>query len=151
MAWLITHRLMVRFRDCDPLGHVNNAVYLTYLEQARFTLWREQFNFMAKAASAPGKRGVGFILARAEVDFTAQARYGDVLEVRLGLESVRRSSFTYVYEIVNVATEQVVLKARTVQVRFDYDLQEPVPVDDALRVKLGEPVPGPVEGPPRNP
>jgi acyl-CoA thioester hydrolase len=140
MTWLITHQLMVRFRDCDPLGHVNNAVYLTYLEQARFTLWRAQFDFMAKAAAAPGTRGVGFILARAEVDFTAQARYGDELEVRIGLDSVRRSSFTYVYEIVNVHTQQVVVKARTVQVRFDYDAQEPVPVDDALKEKLATPV-----------
>jgi acyl-CoA thioester hydrolase len=34
------HRVEVRFRDCDPMGHVNNAVYLTYLEQARFAHWR---------------------------------------------------------------------------------------------------------------
>ena len=37
---IFTHRLEVRFRDCDPMGHVNNAVYLTYLEQARFAHWR---------------------------------------------------------------------------------------------------------------
>jgi acyl-CoA thioesterase FadM len=30
------HRLAVRFRDCDPMGHVNNAVYLTYLEQVMY-------------------------------------------------------------------------------------------------------------------
>ena len=35
-----THRLEVRFRDCDAMGHTNNAVYLTYLEQARFAHWR---------------------------------------------------------------------------------------------------------------
>jgi acyl-CoA thioester hydrolase len=137
MTWLIRHQLTVRFRDCDPLGHVNNAVYLTYLEQARFHLWRAQFGFVAKPASEAGRRGLGFILARAEVDFKAQARYGDVLEVRLGLESVRRSSFTYAYEIVNVATEQVVARAQTVQVRFDYDAQAPVAVDDGLRETLG--------------
>jgi acyl-CoA thioester hydrolase len=142
MSWLITHRLTVRFRDCDPLGHVNNAVYLTYLEQARFNLWRAQFGFVAKAAGEGGRRGLGFILAKAEVDFTAQARYGDELEVRLGLDSVRRSSFTYVYEIVNVATQQVIAKARTVQVRFDYDAQQPVAVDDALREMLAQPVTG---------
>jgi acyl-CoA thioester hydrolase len=137
MSWLITHRLTVRFRDCDPLGHVNNAVYLTYLEQARFNLWRAQFGFVAKAAGEGGRRGLGFILAKAEVDFTAQARYGDELEVRLGLDGVRRSSFTYVYEIVNLVTQQVIAKARTVQVRFDYDAQQPVAVDDALREQLG--------------
>jgi acyl-CoA thioester hydrolase len=138
MSWLITHRLSVRFRDCDPLGHVNNAVYLTYLEQARFNLWRRQFGFVAKAAGEGGRRGLGFILARAEIDFTAQARYGDELEVRLGLDSVRRSSFTYVYDIANVETQQVVARARTVQVRFDYDTQQPVAVDDALREKLAK-------------
>ena len=37
---LLRHRLQVRFSDCDPLGHVNNAKYLTYLEQARLVLWR---------------------------------------------------------------------------------------------------------------
>jgi acyl-CoA thioester hydrolase len=137
MTWLIRHRLTVRFRDCDPLGHVNNAVYLTYLEQARFHLWRAQFGYVAKAASESGRRGLGFILAKAEIDFTAQARYGDLLDVRLGLDGVRRSSFTYAYEIVNVATEQVVARATTVQVRFDYDAQEPVAVDDALREALG--------------
>jgi acyl-CoA thioester hydrolase len=140
MTWLIRHRLGVRFRDCDSLGHVNNAVYMTYLEQARFHLWRAQFGFVAKPAAEGGKRGHGFILAKAEVDFTAQVRYGDELEVRLALDSVRRSSFTYVYEIVNLATEQVVARAKTVQVRFDYDAQEPVAIDDDLRAKLGTPV-----------
>jgi acyl-CoA thioester hydrolase len=63
---------MVRFRDCDPLGHVNNAVYLTYLEQARFTLWRQQIGFVARPVSEGGKRGEGMILARAEIDFRAR-------------------------------------------------------------------------------
>ena len=140
MTWLLRHQLVVRFRDCDPLGHVNNAVYLTYLEQARFFLWRAQFGYVAKAVGEGGRRGPGFILARAEIDFKAQARYGETLEVRLGIDGVRRSSFTYVYEIVNVATTQVVAAARTVQVRFDYDAQEPMPVDDALREALAKPV-----------
>ena len=39
------HRLEVRFRDCDPMGHVNNAVYLTFLEQARFNHWRSLWGF----------------------------------------------------------------------------------------------------------
>ncbi|MBK6404207.1 MAG: thioesterase family protein [Holophagales bacterium] len=30
----------VRFRDLDAMGHVNNAVYLTYFEQARLAFWR---------------------------------------------------------------------------------------------------------------
>jgi acyl-CoA thioester hydrolase len=133
---LITHRLQVRFRDCDPLGHVNNAVYLTYLEQARFNLWRAQLNFQAKSASDPGPRGLGFILARVECDFRAQAKYGDELDVKLYLGDFGRSSFTYTYEIVNATTGQLMATAKTVLVWFDYDAQKAAPLDEATKAKL---------------
>lgn len=125
--WLIRLRLVVRFRDCDPYGHVNNAVYLTYLENARFALWRAQ-----------DVKGV--ILARAEVDYRAQATYGDELEVRVRLEGFGRTSFRYVYEIVDVTTGQHVLSARTVQVHYDYTAQTPVELSAETRAKLQQPV-----------
>ena len=140
MTVLIAHRLTVRFRDCDPLGHVNNAVFLTYLEQARFNLWRAQLGYTATPANSSGKRGVGFILARVECDFKAQARYGDELEVRLALDAIGQKSFTYTYEILDVSTRRVVASARTVQVRFDYDENRSVPIDDALKARLQQPV-----------
>ena len=137
---LLTHRLQVRFRDCDPLGHVNNAVYLTYLEQARFTLWRKQLKFIAKSAGDPGPRGLGFILARAECDFRAQARYGDWLDVKLSLGEFGRSSFNYTYEIVDAETGALVASAKTVLVWFDYDAQKPASLDEATKAKLAVPV-----------
>lgn len=121
--WLIRLPLTVRFRDCDPYGHVNNAVYLTYLENARFELWRAQ-----------GITGV--ILARAEVDYRAQATYGDELEVRVRLEGFGRTSFRYEYEIIDVTSGRLVLSAKTVQVRFNYDTQTPVELSDETRAKL---------------
>jgi acyl-CoA thioester hydrolase len=140
MTPLIRHRIVVRFRDCDPLGHVNNAVYLTYLEQTRFVLWRQQLGYVARSAGDGGKRGVGFILARAEVDFVSQARYGDELEVSVGLSRVGRSSFAYEYTIIDVVTERVVARAASVQARFDYDAQQSVAIDDDLRAALAVPV-----------
>lgn len=125
--WLIRLRLIVSFRDCDPYGHVNNAVYLTYLESARFALWRAQ--------------GVdGVILARAEVDYRAQATYGEELEVRARLEGFGRTSFRYEYEIVDVTTGQVVVLAKTVQVHFNYTTQQPVELSEETRAKLQTPV-----------
>ena len=53
MSHLFTHRLEVRFRDCDPLGHTNNAVYLTYLEQTRLQYWRELWGFGTPASTVP--------------------------------------------------------------------------------------------------
>jgi len=139
---LISHRLMVRFRDCDPLGHVNNAVYLTYLEQARFTLWRQQIGFVARPVSDGGKRGEGMIMARAEIDFRAQARYGDELEVQLSIASIGRSSFTYEYQIVRLPAGDLIASARTVQVWFDYDRERPVPLSDEMKRQLAVPIGG---------
>jgi acyl-CoA thioester hydrolase len=139
MTLLFRHRLSVRFRDCDPLGHVNHAVYLTYLEQARFTLWREQLGFVARRSGLQDNPSVGLILARAEVDYRAQARYGDELEVRLSLDRIGRTSFTYGYEIVDVPTDRRVAEAKTVLVLFDYDREQSVPIGDELRARLSRP------------
>jgi acyl-CoA thioester hydrolase len=139
--WLICHRLVVRFSDCDPLGHVNNARYSTYLEQARIVLWRKQAGLeLRSAAQAGGQRGEGFILARTEIDFRSQAHDGDQLEVRLALERFGRTSATYRYEIVMVPDERLVASARTVQVWYDYDAGRPAALTDRTKGLLSNPV-----------
>lgn len=122
------HELEVRFRDCDGLGHVNNAVYVTYLEQARFAFWQR----------LTGIRGIprSFILARVECDYRLQATAGDRLVVRLRVTAVGKSSFTLEYEIVNGRTREVVATARTVQVMYDYDARRSMPIPDDIRARL---------------
>jgi acyl-CoA thioester hydrolase len=132
---IYSHRVEVRFADCDPLGHVNHAVYLTYLEQARFGLWRRLWGFSGETArTAAG--GAGLILARAECDYRIAATYGETLEVKLALAAIGRTSFTYEYEIVDVATARVMATARTVLVLYDYSTATPVVIDDARRADL---------------
>jgi acyl-CoA thioester hydrolase len=139
---LIRYRLRVRFSDCDPLGHVNNATYLTYLEQARIVLWGKQLGWTSRRAAMGGPRGEGFILARAEIDFRAQAHDGDELEVRLALTGFGRSTATYEYEVVDLTDHTVVAAAKTVQVWFDYDANKSVPISGELKVVLSTPVDG---------
>jgi len=137
---LLHHRITVRFSDCDPLGHVNNATYLTYLEEARIILWRQQLGSWARQAAETGPRGEGFILARAEVDFRSQVRDGDELEVRLALGSFGRTSATYEYEIVDRPSGRIVCAAKTVQVWIDYDTGRPTPITEETKEKLRRPV-----------
>ena len=127
-----THRLTVRFRDCDPLGHVNNAVYLTYLEETRFAHWRAEWGF---GTTDPAPDIPGVILARVEIDYRAQARYGDVLEIRMRVATLGRSSFTYEYKIVD-ASGELVATAKSVMVVFDYATQKAVPIPDRVRAIL---------------
>jgi acyl-CoA thioester hydrolase len=126
------HRLEVRFRDCDPLGHVNNAVYLTYLEQARFNHWRSLWGF----GTPQLPRGMpGVILARVECEYKRPATYGETLEIRMTVGEIGRSSFRYEYEIVD-GEGRTVLVAKTVQVMYDYTAGKPVPIPDDIRALL---------------
>lgn len=130
MPHIYSHRLDVRFRDCDALGHVNNAVYLTYLEQARLLCWRALWGFGEADSTVPG-----VIMARAEIDYRMPAHYGQTLEIRIALAAIGRTSFTYDYEIVD-AGNQTIASARTVQVMYDYATAKPVPIPDDIRHKM---------------
>jgi acyl-CoA thioester hydrolase len=127
-AWVYRHRLTVRFRDCDAMGHVNHAVYFTYLEQCRLTFWRE-----VTGTPSPHTR---VIIARAECDYRAPAHFGDELEVRLGVGAIGRSSFTLEYEIVHAATDRQVATGATVMVSYDYESAQSVRLPDATRSLL---------------
>ena len=77
------HVERVRFNDCDPMGHVNNAAYSTYLEQARIGVLGDLDPF---------------ILARVEIDFRAELRAGEEVEVRTRCARVGSKSFELDYK-----------------------------------------------------
>jgi acyl-CoA thioester hydrolase len=138
---VFTYQLAVRFRDCDAMGHVNNAVYLTYLEEARFHHWRATGLAKRTIDSAPAPDAVvpadvpGVILARVEIDYRRAAKYGDRLRINLGVAAIGRTSFTYEYEVLD-ESGALVATARTVIVCFDYAAGKPVPVSEEVREAL---------------
>jgi acyl-CoA thioester hydrolase len=137
---VFVHRLEVRFRDCDPLGHANNAAYLTYLEEARFHHWRAMWGTGSTVPPDAVPDGVppdlpGVILARVEIDYRRPVKYGDVLDVRLGIAGFGRTSFTYEYELTDL-NGVTVAAARTVIVRYDYASGVPVPISDDMKAAL---------------
>jgi acyl-CoA thioester hydrolase len=123
-----THRLAVRFRDCDSMGHVNHAVYFTYLEQCRLTFWRE-----ITGSPSPHTR---VIIAHAECDYRSQAHFGDELDVSLRVGVIGSSSFTLTYEVTHATTGRVVATGRTVMVSYDYPAAKSVPLPAATRELL---------------
>ena len=141
MTPVFTHHLEVRFRDCDPMGHVNNAVYLTYLEQSRFNHWRASGLASHTMSSAPAATASapadipGVIVARVEIDYRRAAKYGDRLRIDIGVAAIGRTSFTYEYEIHDAAGA-LIATAKTVIVRFDYAAGKPVPISEELRGAL---------------
>jgi len=113
------HRDRVRFRDCDAMGHVNNAVYSTYLEEARIGVLGDL---------------IDFILARVEIDFRSELRNGEEVEVRSRCSRVGTKSFDL--EHVISADGRVVAEAKSVLVVYDYGRGVSVPVPNELRARL---------------
>lgn len=122
-------RVEVRFRDTDMLGHVNNAVYLTYFESGRMAYWTE-FTGRAHAGRVP------FILARAEVDFRAEARAGEKLTLGIRASRMGTRSFDFQYLVVREEDGTEVATGRTVQVFYDYEAGRSAPLPDDLRADL---------------
>jgi acyl-CoA thioester hydrolase len=122
-----THSEQVRFRDLDPMGHVNNAVFLTYIEQARV-------GFLAEAGTATGLEDLNMIVARIEIDFKAPVRFAQELQISVRASRFGTKSFDLDY-VLRVDGE-VVAEARSVQVAYDYRRHEPVPLPADWREKL---------------
>ncbi len=117
------HRETVRFRDLDSLAHMNNAVYATFLEQARIAF-----------LSPHGAQVENMILARLEIDFRSPAELGETIEIAVTPTRIGTKSFDLEY--VMRAGERVVAKAKTVLVAYDYDRAESVEIPDAWKERL---------------
>ena len=109
----------VRWDDLDAFGHVNNAVYLTYAQEARFA-WSGILEM---------------VVARAEVDFIAPIYDGDTfLDIELWVSAIGNSSFTMTYEIKMKG--ELVARVKTVQVTVDMGTKKSHPIDDEQRTFL---------------
>lgn len=125
----VVHEFRPRFRDSDAMGHINNAVYITYLEVGRQDYWR------ALDGTADYRR-VPFILAHVTIDFRSEALIHEDLLVGCACESIGRKSFRFRYEIREKASGRLVVEATTVQVCYDYETKQSIPVPDDLRMAI---------------
>jgi acyl-CoA thioester hydrolase len=113
------HRERVRFRDCDAMGHVNNAVFSTYLEEARIGVL---------GGLTP------FILARVEIDFRSQLRAGEQIEIGTRCSRIGTKSFELEHQIRSDG--RVVADARSVLVGYDYQREASVRLSEEIRRRL---------------
>jgi acyl-CoA thioester hydrolase len=121
-------RIAVRWRDVDALRHVNNAVYATYLEEARDG-WLEQ---------ALGDDGAmwDYVLARLAIDFRVEVGLGEeAVLARVSLTRIGTSSLT-LREEIRMLDGTLAAEAESVIVARDRDTGRSRPLTDAERAKL---------------
>ncbi|MGW1538906.1 acyl-CoA thioesterase [Streptomyces sp. NPDC002309] len=108
------YRCPLRWADMDAYGHVNNVVFLRYLEEARIDfLFRPDKEFQQ-----------GSVVARHEIDYKRQLvhRHAPV-DIELWVTEIRAASFTLTYEVKD--GDQLYVRASTVIVPFDFEAQRP--------------------------
>lgn len=118
--------VQMRFRDIDGMGHVNNAVFLSYTELART-------HFYMKVAKKERLEDIDFILAHFDIDFESQAVWGDQIRVAVWPSKIGTSSFALRYEISEARTGRVLARAKSVQVSYDYERKKPKPIPPDFR------------------
>lgn len=133
MSFAFKHSLKVRFRDVDMLGHVNNAVYFTYLEESRVAF----FGSLGYQADH-FKTRCPIILAEASCQYKSPSYVDEMLDIYIRVSEIRNASFIMEYEIKEQRSDRLVAAAKTALVTFDYENQKVIPIPETLRKKLEE-------------
>jgi acyl-CoA thioester hydrolase len=118
----------VPYGDIDAMGHLNNVVYLKYLESARQKYW------LAMRASTDFW-DVDFVVAHSEIDYRSSVSMGEVLEIEIHVTRMGASSFDFSY-VVRRDGGELVAEAMTTQVSFDWKSRSKKPLSEERRKQI---------------
>jgi len=125
---IYTDKQFVRWDDIDAFGHVNNAKYLTYIQEARF-----QWSFYQYAAKNEKPTLVEMVVARNEIDYIVPIYEGGrFYDVNLWVESIGNTSFVLGYEVVG-EDGTVHAKVKSVQVAVSMETKKSRPLTESER------------------
>jgi acyl-CoA thioester hydrolase len=120
----------VRFADLDALGHLNNAKYLTYAEQARIL-------YVQQICGWDGDwRTLGMILARTEIDYKLPIAYRDAVVVYIRTSRIGGKSFDLDYVMSRQRGDnppEIAATIKTIMVSYDYEQDISIPVPQSWR------------------
>lgn len=126
-----THHEIVRYSDCDMHQHLNNARYLTFLEQARI----RYFEALGMTIDAT-PQSIPVIIVHASVDYRAPALINDAIAIDVHAEKIGTKSVTLRYRLRRDTDHTLIADATTIMAWFDHEHHITVPVPDAIRKKI---------------
>ena len=120
----------VRWNDLDSLGHVNNSVYFTYIEQARLHWFHETLNYTLDTTQQ------GPVVASAQCDFKRAIHYPDTVLIDTHVTTVRTRSFTLHHTLRSNHTQKIHAEADIVLVWVDYPQNKAIHLPNDLLQQL---------------
>ncbi|MFC4768393.1 acyl-CoA thioesterase [Effusibacillus consociatus] len=136
---MFLREILVRFNDCDGLGHVNNGTYFTYMEDGRTDIFR-LFNPTLDLHSW------NLIVASTRCDFLQQVAYGEKLTVFTWISRLGNSSFTVEHAIQNEAGAWVA-RGQATMIAYNYEQEKSVSLWPEVRQALSAHMEHPAEAP----
>ena len=129
---IITKNIEVRFRDIDSMGHVNNAVYLNYFEQARM----KYFNELIGAKWDWNRDGI--VIARQEIDYKLPVFLNDSVGIKTWCSHMGTTSITFNYSVQVLRNNEYVTTTagKTVVVCFNNQTKSISPVPEVWKEKI---------------
>lgn len=124
--------IRVQPSDIDELGHVNNVVYLRWVQDVAVAHWRS-------AATAQQQADVLWVVVRHEVDYKHPARLEDGIVARTWVGAATRSTFERHTEILRAADRRVLVRARTLWCPISPGTLRPMQVGDDVRERFSTP------------
>ncbi|MCC5630089.1 acyl-CoA thioesterase [Nostoc sphaeroides] len=124
--------LRVRHYEMDALGHVNNAVYQNYLEQAAI----EHSEYLGLTLDVYRQVGGVFVMRRVEIDYLRPAVAGDTLEVTTWLKEMRGTRALRCYEIRKQNQDNLLVTAEALWVWVDAQTMRPRPIPSIMLDKF---------------
>ncbi len=120
----------MRFADLDMMGHVNNAVYFTYMEVGRTKYWEHAIKW--------DWHKTGVVIGQAAIDYIAPIFLNDKIDMYVRTSRIGSTSFDLEYLIVKTINGKEIIcsKGKTVCVAFDYGTKKSTPIPDQERAKM---------------
>jgi len=122
------HLIEVRYGDLDPQGHVNNAKFLTYIEQGRVFYLKQ-----LKLWEGGTFLNMGIILADVQITFKKAVQFGDPLRVGVRISRLGNKSLTSEYQLEDARDGSLFATGSSVLVAYDYQQKRSVPIPDEWR------------------
>jgi acyl-CoA thioester hydrolase len=119
-----------RFADFDMMGHVNNAVYFTYMEIARTKYWEH--------AIAWNWEKTGVVIAHASIDYISPVYLRDKITMYVRTSKIGNSSFDLEYVLAKTVNgkEEICSTGKTVCVAFDYASKTAIAIPEEEKTKM---------------
>jgi acyl-CoA thioester hydrolase len=122
------HLIEVRYGDLDPQGHVNNAKFLTYLEQGR-VFYLKQLRLWEGGSFL----NLGIILADVQMTFRKAIQFGDPVRVGVRISRIGNKSMTSEYRIEDARDASEFANGSSVLVAYDYQNNRSVAIPEEWR------------------